>query len=186
MLSIAAAVALFLAIAAAFVSARRAIAVGRALDLDVEQLATWAKRRTSRTASLRQAIGEDSQLAALATALDGPVAKRERGCNEALVDLSDALRHDDELHLGALRLTGYATGLAAVLTVFEPLRAVVAERVADAQPLSILDAVAIGGGSFVSILATRRLSQRASRWRRTAIDRWVAAVLAPPDVRGSK
>lgn len=201
MLSIAAGVALCVALAAAILSASRALGVGRALDLDVDQLAAWSKRRTSTPSALRRAIGDDSTLAPLALALEGqsrraspddPAARadRERACNEALVDLADALDHDDDVHMGALRLAGYATGLAALLTVFEPLLAVVAEREPAAQALTILDAVAIGGGAFVSVLATRRASRQASRRRRTAIDKWVACVLSPggdePSATGSR
>lgn len=170
MLTLGAALALCVALGAALVSARRALAVGRALDVDVDELAGYRKRGGSASA-LATALA-DTSVSELSASL---CVAEQRACNEPLAELEGTLAHDDELHVGALRLAAYATGLAALLAVFEPLAAVVAGREAQPQLLGALDALAIGGGSFVSALATRRISARASRRRRVAVDRWVAA-----------
>ncbi|MCC6645412.1 MAG: hypothetical protein IT374_07575 [Polyangiaceae bacterium] len=102
------------------------------------------------------------------------------------MELEGALRHDDEAHTGALRLAAYATGLAALLAVFAPLSALVAGGDAPDQPIGLLDALAIGGGGFVSALLTRRVSARVSRRRRTAVDRWVSAALEHDGAGGVK
>ena len=150
-------------------SARRLVRVGDALDVDVDRLAVFVKRRPERVSLVAESL-LGSRVAPLASALAASTA-RVAESNEALSDLSAELGWGETVPGAAIRIVILCTLFSAAWVVIARVDV----------GLRLLDVACLGGGGLMLVLSCKRAAAGLASRHRRALDAWVAAS-APDEI----